>query len=237
MLRYDSEALTHRLQRTIEQIKDITSARVILDDEGAISEIHLVGSAGRKAKQIVRDIESLLYARFGIRIDYRKISLVQLDAPNVSSVPSRLVFVSASAYPQAGDCVRVVLQSDGQTYEGIASISTKAHQDAHASATAQATVGAVHQAIGEMARLTVQEAKNVSADDQRVSLVVIRALTSQGEEEFLTGTCLVRDQPLNAVAKATLDAINRGLPVWFRENNGNQTAFAMDGRAEKTPAN
>ena len=55
---YDSEALAHQLQRTIEQIKDVTSARVILDEEGAISEIHLVGSSGRKAKQIVRDIES-----------------------------------------------------------------------------------------------------------------------------------------------------------------------------------
>jgi len=229
VLRYDSEALAHQLQRTIEQVKEVTSARVILDDEGAISEIHLVGSAGRKAKQIVRDIESLLYARFGMRIDYRKISLVQLDAPHVSSVPSRLIFVSAAAYPQAGDYVRVVLQSDGQTYEGIATVFNEIHQDAEANATAQATIGAVQQAIGEMARLAVQEAKHVSADGQNVSLVVIRALTSQGEE-CLTGTCLVRDQPLDAVAKATLDAINRRLPVWFRVNSGNGTTLAMNGR-------
>lgn len=234
MLRYDSEALAQQLQRTIEQIKNVTSARVILDDEGAISEIHLVGSAGRKAKQIVRDIESLLYARFGIRIDYRKISLVQLDAPHVSLVPSRLVFVSASAYPQAGDCVRVVLQSDGQTYEGIASVFPETQQDAQASATAQATIGAIQQAIGEMARLALQEAKHVSADGQDVSLVVIRALTSQGEE-CLTGTCLVRDQPLDAVAKATLDAINRRLPVWFRASNSNRTPLSIDSRASRNP--
>lgn len=236
MLRYDSEALAQQLQRTIEQIKDVTSARIILDEEGAISEIHLVGSAGRKAKQIVRDIESLLYARFGIRIDYRRISLVQLDAPHVSLVPSRLVFVSASAYPQAGDCVRVVLQSDNQTYEGIASVFSEVHQDAQANATAQATIGAVQQAIGEMARLAVQEAKNVSADGQNVSLVIIRALTSQGEE-CLTGTCLVRDHPLDAVAKATLDAINRRLPVWLRISNGNRTAFPIDGRVSGNPTN
>jgi hypothetical protein len=233
VLRYDSEALAHRLQRTIEQIKGITSARVILDDKGAISEIHLVGSAGRKAKQIVRDTESLLYARFGIRIDYRRISLVQLDAPNVSLVPSRLIFVSASASPQAENCVRVVLQSDGRTYEGVASVFTEAHQDAQANATAQATIGAVQQAIGEMARLAVQEAKHVSANGQNVSLVVIHALTSQGEE-CLTGTCLVRDQPLDAVAKATLDAINRRLPVWFRASNGNRATFSM-GSQVKAP--
>ncbi len=122
MLRRDCEALARQLQQAIEQINGVTSARVLLDDTGDIAEIHLVGSSARKPKQIVRDTESLIYARFGIRVDYRKISLVQLDAANVSSVPNRLVFISASADLQAGDCVRVVLQSEGRAYEGTASI-------------------------------------------------------------------------------------------------------------------
>ena len=57
-----------QLRRAIEQVKDVTSARVVLDDAGDIDEIHVVGSARREAKRIVRDIESLLYAQFGLRV-------------------------------------------------------------------------------------------------------------------------------------------------------------------------
>ncbi len=202
-----------RLQQAIERIRGVSSARVILDDRNNIAEIHLVGSSSRRPKQIVRDTESLLHARFGIRVDYRKVSLVQLDGMSAPSARSRLEFIAATPSAKTADSVEVVLQNEGKLYEGVAPIQPLGQGTPEASAVAHATIRAVQKAIGDIASLTIQEAKSLAVDGQQVVLVVIRASTSQGEE-CLTGTCIARDDSLGAAAKATLDAINRRWPVW-----------------------
>ena len=215
------ELSVRRLQQAIEQIRGVDSARVVLDDENRIAEIHLAGSSTRRPKQIVRDTESLLHARFGIHVDYRKISLVQLDGNDRSSARSRLELIAAAPNPSTGDSVEVILQNDGKLYEGMAPIQARAQGSPDAGAVARATVRAVQKAIGDIACLTIQEAKKLSADGQQVVLVVIHAATSQGEE-YLTGTCIAHDNAFEAAAKATLDAINRRWPVWYSARGAEQ---------------
>jgi len=203
------------LQRTIEQIRGVTSARVILGDNDEIAEIHLVGIPGRGPKQIVRDTESLLYARFGMRVDYRRISLVQLDADGNAAGPTRLRFISAAAHPQASDRVRVVLHNGKTQVEGVASGSIADG----GLAAARATLNAVQALIGQVAQLRLQQAQTIVVEGQQILLVAVSALTPTGEER-LTGTCLVGNDLLPAAAKATLDAVNRRLPVWANMKKG-----------------
>jgi len=207
-----------RLQRALEQVKGVTAARIILDETQQIAEIHLVGTAARRPKQIVRDVESLLYAQYGIRMDYRKISVVQLDGDNVSPVPSRLRFVEAVPDSQLRNTVRVLLQNDGRTFQGTALAPANDGSQVSADAVAQATVGAVQQAIGDVAQLSFGGAQSIVTGDQLVVLVMVRADTARGQE-CLTGTCVVRGNALAAVAKATLDAVNRRLPIWFTQKS------------------
>jgi hypothetical protein len=217
-----SRVWARRLQRAIERVRGVTAARIVLDDAHQVAEIHLVGAASRPAKQIVRDVESLLFAEFGIRTDYRRISVAQLDAEPVSVVRSRLKLVEAAPDPQAVDTLQVLLQTNERLYRGTAPIPTNNGAHVPAGAVAQATVGAVQQAIGDVAVLSLGGAESVATSDQIVYLVVVNAATSHGNE-CLTGSCVVRGNALAAVAKATLDAINRRLPVWYARAQANMS--------------
>lgn len=215
--RDEERALARRLRQAIEQIRGVMSAKVVLDENDVILEIHLVGSSPRQPKRIVRDIESLLYARFGIRIDYRKISLAQLDSEGVSAVRRRLRFVSAVPHPQEANRVQVFLRIDKDRYEGVASLQADTSEEMNARSVADATLSAVRRAMGRDVPLILQEMQIIRTDEQRVCLSIVSATTPQGEER-LAGTCLIADDLFEAACKATLDAINRRLPIWARRD-------------------
>src|SRR5207248_11226560 len=70
------------LEVELHKIPGVTGVRVIGDQ--APSEIHIVATPGRPAKQVVRDVQSLAAAGFGMSIDHRIVSVVQLDeAPDI----------------------------------------------------------------------------------------------------------------------------------------------------------
>jgi len=76
----DAQAVDPRLIETsVQQVQGVYACRVVLESPSEIAEIHVVGSPSRRPKQIVRDIESLLFAQFGLRVNFRKISLAQLQ--------------------------------------------------------------------------------------------------------------------------------------------------------------
>jgi hypothetical protein len=66
-----------RLQEELQRIPAVRSARVIGNDQP--TEIHIVAGPGRPAKQLVRDVQSLSTAGFGMTIDHRIVSVVQLE--------------------------------------------------------------------------------------------------------------------------------------------------------------
>ncbi len=213
---YDS-VLERRLERTIERIEGVTSAKVILAEDGGVSEIHLVSSSSRRPKQVVRDIESLLNAQYGIRVDYRCISLVQLSSENTTPPHKRVQFVSAQSLLPTEHSLQVTLQDENTRYRGVASLLPTAQSNESdepcTRAAACATVAALQQILSQYVQLSVQEAQTVSTDDQQIALVIILAQTASSQER-LTGTCIIGDSPYDAAAKATLDAVNRRLPFW-----------------------
>jgi hypothetical protein len=209
----EQETLAYRLKQAIERIDGVTSASVVLDAYDEVEEIHLVGPTSRRPKKIVRDAESLLCAQFGIKVDYRKISLVQIGPESNPSRRLRLRLIAARPHPKQAGRVQVILQNGEKRYEGNAAIGADVHSEANVNATAAATLDAVQKAIGSVVQLTARDAQAISTADRQVCLAIVSALTPQGEEQ-LTGTCLVGDSVFEAASKATLDAINRRLVVW-----------------------
>ena len=63
----------------IHSFGEVRSSRIITDETGAISEIHVVASSDRSPKMIARDVETALKAELGLEIDYRKIGVVMMD--------------------------------------------------------------------------------------------------------------------------------------------------------------
>src|SRR5215212_5702824 len=91
-----------KIEDLLNQVRGVMAVRVVLEEQGQIDELHIVGSPGRSAKQMVRDIESLLYVRGGVRLDHRKISLVQIaeSAIQPAQVRIRLLDISHAAGEQ-----------------------------------------------------------------------------------------------------------------------------------------
>jgi len=50
-----------------------------MNDEGRPAEVHILASPDKHAKQVVRDIQSVAMASFGLDLDRRLISVVQLE--------------------------------------------------------------------------------------------------------------------------------------------------------------
>src|SRR5262245_49609052 len=81
------------IERLIGQVRGVIGARVLCDAQGAIAEIHVVAAPQRSAKQMVRDIESLIYVRGGMRVDHRRISLAQLAEPDLPALARQIRLV------------------------------------------------------------------------------------------------------------------------------------------------
>ena len=212
-------ALLKRIQRDIRTVRGVHSAKLVLDEDGEVLEAHLISSDSRSPKQIVRDVESLLFVRYGIRLDYRRVSIVQFDTDQDPEESTRLGFVSAVAWPENGGSVRVILASDGPLVEGTSHLDAPPSQESNARAAADATLRAVQKAVGGTVPLAVQDVEFLPQGDSQLCLAVISAITSCGKERLI-GTCFVIDDLAEAVSKATLDAINRRLPVWTLNNEG-----------------
>ena len=68
-----------RLEQDLLRVPGVRSARVVGGD--VPTEIHIVTTSKRSPKQVVRDVQSLAAAGYGVPIDHRIVSVVQLDEP------------------------------------------------------------------------------------------------------------------------------------------------------------
>src|SRR5215217_5697885 len=136
-----------KIEQLLSQVRGVLAVRVVLEEHGQIDELHIVGSPGRSAKQMVRDVESLLYVRGGVRLDHRKISLVQIaeSAIQPAQVRIRLLDISRTAGEQA--TVAVTLGMEDQRVQGVGQ-SRPDQEDPPERLAGYATIHALDQLIG-----------------------------------------------------------------------------------------
>src|SRR5687768_15481468 len=80
------------LQASLTRIAGIKAATV--GGTNALTEIHVVAAPGRAPKQIVRDIQSLAQAGYGLEVDHRNVSIVQLAGESDTLVDDSPVYLS-----------------------------------------------------------------------------------------------------------------------------------------------
>jgi hypothetical protein len=67
------------VEKELCRIPEVSAARIVADATGRPTEVHILASTDKHAKQLVRDVQSVAIATFGLEIDRRVISVVQLD--------------------------------------------------------------------------------------------------------------------------------------------------------------
>jgi len=67
------------IERELCRIPHVVRAHVVRDASEAVRELHIIATPGKPAKQVVRDVQSVAMAAFGLEVDRNVVSVVQLD--------------------------------------------------------------------------------------------------------------------------------------------------------------
>lgn len=189
-------------------IPGIRGARIIIDVDGGIGEIHATVSPRRSPKKIVRDIETFLLVRYAYRIDYRRISLVQvLDQAVIDRIT--LGHVTQTEGPE-GLCIEVELLNGEQVYRGRQLLLGETQEVA-----AQAAIDALNQLFEQPALLALGGVQLTTFGLRQVTTVYV--VCQSTHEEHVLGTTFVRGNVAEAAARAVLAATNRRLAGWLTD--------------------
>lgn len=209
------------LERALCRIPHVTRAHVVSDAADTVRELHIVATPGKPAKQLVRDVQSVAMAGFGVSVDHQVVSVVQLEDEDDDELiravptrgrlpgpPGRTLLIGMTLHSRQGhSSVSVILRLDGREVTGTAARAATAvglHR-----LTAEATLDALAQLDpGERSR-DVDGVELCRVGGRQIALVVI-AQRAGGTDDVLVGAAAVRAAgELDAVTRAVLDAVNR----------------------------
>ena len=204
------------VEREICRLPDVSIARLVAEPGGRVTEVHVVALPGKHPKQIVRDVQSIALASFGLELDRRVISVVQLgsnildeDGLTGAAEPRPSIVAITAEASGLRSLVRVTLMRDDEEAVGFAEgsiASTARHR-----LVATATVDALRQLEPAAECIDVDHAEIVRIGAHDIAVVTIVFVVPPGEQ-LVSGSAIVRpQQEADAVARAVLDATNRRL--------------------------
>lgn len=203
------------IEKELCRLPEVNAARIVADDIGRPRELHILASADKSPKQIARDVQSVAMASFGMEIDHRIISVVQLDRnhldPVVAPVGPERVSIGAISSEQRGmrNHARVTLRRGDDEVGGLAEGSIA--ESSRNRAVAQATLDALRQIVHGAESADVEMAALVPLGSRDVAVVTL-VFVVPPHEEIVSGSAVVRGgNEAEALARAVLDASNRRL--------------------------
>ncbi len=220
--------LLPELEDALRHIQGVKAASVVTGPDAVPTEVHVLASPGKPAKQVVRDVQSLALARYDIDIDHRIVSVVQMGDDDVrapepaAAVPgTEEAGAGADAEPVVRPSIAAIMVRSGkgeteasvtlatgdQLFEGTS--QGPAGQSHRARLVAIATLDAVSELLGQPCE--VESSTIVATGTREVALTVLTMTVPRTGEQVLTGCAAVRGDEADAVARSVLAALNRQL--------------------------
>jgi len=193
------------LEETLARLPSINAVRIVGGKEG-IREVHVLAAPDKAAKQVVRDVQSLALARFGITVDRRAISVVQIGPERLDPGEDRPAIKGVHEIPEgARTTVAVTLGWHGEEYVGTA--TGPAAQSARYRLVGEAALRAIEDLLpGEALALDSIGAPTIG---MRTVMVVVIVSTGERGEDISVGSALSHGDDTETVVRAVLDALNR----------------------------
>lgn len=63
------------VEEFLDKIIGVMCSRLVVNESNKITEIHILSDNQRSVKQIIRDVEFLLIAKYNIKVDHKIISI------------------------------------------------------------------------------------------------------------------------------------------------------------------
>ena len=206
------------VERALSGLSGMVAVRLVPGFERPIDELHALVVEDRSPKQVVRDVQSLLYARFDISIDHRVVSVVQLadDDPLTTvdgeTTPPRVALSRVSITQSASDASVTVVVTDSDGVEHVGTTASEVSGAGQRMAAGTATIQAVEGVVTATTTLTLAGLDEVRCGGVDVMLAVVEVRAAR-TMLTLTGSAVIRRGAIDAAARAVLDALNRVLQV------------------------
>lgn len=195
------------IEKDIEKLESVVSCKIVLNDYGLIEEIHIVSNNTRGAKQIARDVQSVLLALYNIPVDYKKISIAQIGDERIKRQENRLRLLGVYHDTLGSKAtVKVSLSNQDNIFEN--SITGVNASRNISRMLVDATLKTVEEACGYEDTFTLEDIRTTSISNDKAVIVVVSCLIDDQEKRFC-GSCLINNNLEIAIVKATLDAVNR----------------------------
>lgn len=215
-------------QELLSQLPGVFAAGIRFEQD-EMTEIHILASTSRNAKQIVRDVQSAIFAAYGVEVDHRIISVAQLtrnpsvcvnEAEDAAPAPqsARLLFTGIDSQRRDGAyTARVFLSHNGKDFSGEAQCGDTALRRNRA--IAQATLNAVHAFLGQNV-FDLLDVKQAEFGGEPIVIAVIEQLKGAGSR-ILVGAVALGEDIAESIVRSTLDATNRKIGMLYRPESLN----------------
>lgn len=225
-----------KVEALIQGLAGVEAARIVLDDRGAVREIHVLADSSRSPKSVARDVLSALHARWGLAVDRRRISVAQLaqTSPRPKAVRLRLkqlsittdpvrswteVSVALAPVPPVDPFGRPVRDREVPRGEWLGRAAGPAGGDSTTlRLAAQAALEALNQSLVPSHGFSLVDVARVSLGGYGLVVCLLHHHAARGEPAVLSGSAVVRNGIVDAAVRATLNATNRIFEVTVRRN-------------------
>lgn len=214
-----------RIEQLLSGLEGVGAIKLVPDGKGGIEEIHVLSNTDLGAKQIVRNIESALMAEFSLEIDHRKISVAQLQKPDIPRAEPEETLVPAAGMARAAErrrevllktfdverrggqaICRVTLSREGSDHVGEAEGADYA--TVRLEVAASAVLRALESAYESAVRFVISDVSSTQVEGQPLVIALVRAFAGR-RSTTLPGVSRVHDSLEEAAILACLDATNR----------------------------
>jgi len=200
------------LEDGLKKIPGVAGVKVVGGDQP--TEIHVIASSERSPKQLVRDVQSLAAAGFGLAIDHRIVSVVQVTEnsgeTNGHRPPRILIDRVEVTKGRDSEWVKVILtHPSGDSSEG--SCTGGGSRVGRGKAAVIATLRALENTLAERKASVDLESLTIQRIDAADIVCVRAAFYEGGVSISLLGTAAIEDDISSASIKALLQALNRKL--------------------------
>ncbi|GMR01938.1 MAG: hypothetical protein BMS9Abin20_0262 [Acidimicrobiia bacterium] len=198
------------LEEGLSRLESINAARVVNQGD-KITEVHVIAAVDKPAKHVVRDVQSMAMARYGLAIDRRVISVVQIRPQDLDlTTTARAALMRIGETPNGTrTTVEVTLRHDDEEHTGSA--TGPAVASARFRLVGEATINAIEQTFPSMPPIALDAVSVNTVGTREVVVAVVATAGDRGGEDLNVGSALSSGNTDDAAVKAVLNALNRRL--------------------------
>ncbi|MDQ4025081.1 MAG: hypothetical protein M3217_06285 [Actinomycetota bacterium] len=192
------------LETAVAGLRGVRAARVH-STPGGLESVRVLVVPERDATEVVTEIQGMVWAHLGTTIDTHAVEVMKATGAAPGNGRPKRRKLSSLATKRSADrfTSQVILELDGDLL--IGEDDSPAGRRFEPRSVADAVLDAVRQIVAEP--LELASADFVEGGDCRIAAVVV-----DRTHDLLLGSALVTLDEHDAIARATLDAVNRLLP-------------------------